>query len=130
MIRNPFRVGLICLAMLCAAPSACVLPGCNALSGPVEYAPGPRTDYLNASNAVKDITTLLRAALADGLINGDDWTEFVNPAIQEANAAMDEWEAAVLSGRAEEIGTKRAIAESLVARLRSHLADAQLRGGD
>jgi hypothetical protein len=116
--------------MLCAAPLGFApMSGCAALRGPVEYAPGPRTDYLNASNSVKNITQLLRAALADGLIDGDDWVRAVNPAIQETNAALDLWEAAVLDGRAEDIGTARAVAESLIARLRDHLATARLGGG-
>lgn len=130
MTKRPFRVLLIGLAVSCSAPLVCPTIGCAALSGPIEYAPGPRTDYLNTSNAVKDITALLRAARADGLISDSAWVDAVNPAIQETNAALDEWEAAVLSGRAEEIGTKQAIAESLIARLRAHLAAAQLNGGD
>lgn len=103
--------------------------GCAWL-GPVEYAPGPRTDYLNASNGVKDLIALLNAAHTDGLLSDETWVETVNPAIQETSAAMDAWEAAVLSGRAEEIGTARVLAEALIAQLRTHLAQASVRGGD
>ncbi|MEM9372410.1 MAG: hypothetical protein AAGA55_02100 [Planctomycetota bacterium] len=102
--------------------------GCSAVGSPIEYAPGPRTDYLNASETVRNAIVLLRAALADGLIDQEDWRSTINPAIQETSAALDEWEAAVLSGRADEIGTARVVAESLIARLRDHLATAQLDG--
>lgn len=122
--------GKLPMLLLCGVLTAGVVttqPGC-AQTQAVQYEAGPRTDYVYASNNVRDAIVLLRAALADGLISAEDWREKVNPAIQETNTAMNAWEAAVLSGRAEEIGTARVLAESLIARLRHHIATARLKG--
>lgn len=119
---------LLCAMLSVGVVATASVPGC-AQTQPVQYEPGPGTDYIYASNTVRDVVVLLRAALADGLINADDWRDTVNPAIQETNTALNAWEAAVLSGRADEIGTARVLAESLIARLRDHLATASL-GGD
>lgn len=123
-------IGKAPLLLLCGVLTAGVVttqPGC-AQTQAVQYEAGPRADYVYASNNVRDAIVLLRAALADGLISAEDWRAKVNPAIQETSRAMDAWEEAVLSGRADEIGTARVLAESLIARLRDHLATARLKG--
>ena len=84
-----------------------------------------RQQYFDANEVAIGVFSTLIQAKEDGLISQEDWDEKVNPGIQEANSALDEYKQALdqaeLTGNYDPLVPLRTTLMGLLARLNDYL---------